>query len=80
MADKVIDTNSVRRSIVAAGMARLNSDDEIEPTAWAAVASVVLRALVGHDTAQPPIAQPDALAGFLADVEQLANQTDTAPS
>jgi hypothetical protein len=77
MAEQQIDTNSVRRSIVAAGMARLNDDDEIEPTAWAAVASVVLRALVGHDSAQPPIAQPDALAGFLADVEQLANTTES---
>ena len=75
-----METNAVRRSIVAAGMKHLT--DDLEPVVWASVASVVLRALTGHDQAAPPRpgvtggAELDPIEGFLAHVESLANQTD----
>ena len=68
-----MDTNEVRRSIVAQGMARLG--EELDAGEWSQVASVVVRALNSHDTAAPPKREPDAVEQWLSDVEHIANRT-----
>jgi hypothetical protein len=69
-----MDTNTVRRAVIASAMAKLN-DDDLDPADWAGIAGVVVRALNGHDNAQPPVAAPDELSTFLDELNQIANTT-----